>query len=107
MEIKYVTSLEKKKEKKKRVSWRRSKKVPSSVFRSVFRIIFRSVFRIVLVKPTNAYVCRLGLVSLPPARAPSRSLAGRSVALAKLHAPCLSVRARVSLADRSLSFYCW
>jgi len=102
MEIKYVTSLEKK-EKKKRVSWRRSKKVPSSVF----RIIFRSVFRIVLVKPTNAYVCRLGLVSLPPARAPSRSLAGRSVALAKLHAPCLSVRARVSLADRSLSFYCW
>ncbi len=95
MEIKYVTSLEKKK--KKKVSWRRSKKVPSSVFRSVFRIIFRIVFRIVLVKPTNAYVCRLGLlVSLPPALSPSRSLAGRSVALAKLHALPVCVRARFS-----------
>ncbi len=100
-------SLRWKKKKKKKVSWRRSKKVPSSVFRSVFRIIFRIVFRIVLVKPTNAYVCRLGLVSLPPALSPSLGRSRGALSRLPSFTPCLSVCERVSLADRFLSFYCW
>ncbi len=87
-----------KKKREKKVSWRRSKKVPSSVFRSVFRIIFRSVFRIVLVKPTNAYVCRLGLVSLPPALSLSLSVARGALCRAcqASRPACLCARARFS-----------